>query len=519
MTTYKIVWPERPVEKHGGLYPHVIAYDNHWNEPVEVLTGYLHTVCMPGVINWHTIRNLETSVSFGKLQAYASPTSLDPLVRFMISKTLEITVEPREGIPAWQCLRVAYHACPIRFSEDKPRMVCSFPYFVKKYYKVETNDDLLREVYATVTGDLSLKFKDFTFHLKKGSDEDAPEVFIHVYTNPADGYSGINPSVNGSCMRKSSWSTQWGTIGISGDLPHPVTAYAVEPLALAWLENSEGETVARTLVNTRDKQLHRIYRWAPDNCDQPSKYAFELEDYFRGILNKHGFNSGNEVLEGVKLRINSIPGTDLCVAPYLDGEYYCVNTYDHSVGKRGYLWRHHNPPVQQCSGEIIECADCGEQLLPHEAEEHDGNYYCADHIPENINVIVCCHCGERCLREDSYVLRGGEWVCESCYQECYFTCAACGDIHHQDDEHIGDDESYCESCFNARFVVCTHCGDAVRKGDRYFTPDEDYCCESCFDERYACCEGCGKTFDHDDLTNGCCPNCQPKELEATHDES
>jgi hypothetical protein len=514
MTNYILVWPERPVEKHGGMYPHVIAYDNPWNEPGTALTNYLYTVCMPGYISWPAIRNLKSSDSYEKLRAYISSESLDPLVRFMFSKTLEITVEPKEGIPAWQCLRVAYHTCPIRLSEDKPRMVCSFPYFVKKYYKVEVTDDLLREVYAQITGDLSLKFKEFSLHLKNGSDEDAPEVFTHVYTNVANGYSGINPSVNGSCMRRKEWSTQWGTIGISGDLPHPVTAYCVEPLALAWLENSEGETVARTLVNTDDKQFHRVYRWASHDCEQPSKYACELEDHLVNQLTALGYTRGSEVLEGVALRLNKIPGTDLCVAPYLDGDYSYINPRTMTVDDTGYSWRHHNPPVQQCSGDIFECCDCGEQIFPGDEHEVGGDIFCSEHVPDERE--CCCHCGEPIDSGEGYTCDDGR-LCESCFNDHYFCCVACGEVHPLDDERIAEDDSYCPDCFDRRFVTCFHCGIAVRIGEHDLTPAGFPCCSDCFDGRYAACEDCGETFEHDDLTNGRCSSCVPTELEATNE--
>lgn len=517
MTTHKIIWPDNPVLKHGGMYPHVITYNQIWEEPGPALTDYLRAQRMPSVINWASIRTVNETKSALMVNGLPWVNTCHPssLVWYILRKTMEITCEPKEGCPPWQCLKVAYHVCPIRLSDGKPRLTSSFPYFMQKYFGVSVTDDNLRDIYAAVTGDLSMKFKDFTFHLKDGSEADAPEVFTRVYTKVPDSCVSLNPSVAGSCMRRKEWFTDWGIIGINGKFPHPVTAYAVAPLALAWLENSEGETVARTLVNTSNKQIHRVYRWAPPDNDRPSSYASELEDHLVNQLTALGYTRGSEVLLDVALRLNEIPGTDLCVAPYLDGDYSYINPKTMTVDDTGYSWRHHNPPVQQCSGDIFECCDCDEQVFPGEEHVVDGDIYCSEHAPDD-NRECCCRCGDPIDSDEGYNSDDGR-LCESCYRDYYFTCCACGEVHHQDDERIAEDDSYCPDCFDMRFMECFHCDTVVRIGEHYLTPSGFRCCSDCFDERYAVCEGCGETFEHDDLTDGRCSSCVPTELEATNE--
>lgn len=512
----KIVWPDNPILKNGGMYPHVVAYGSFWEEPGPALSDYLRAQRMPSVINWSSLRaaNETQSASLINGLSWVNTCHPSPIVWYILRKTMEITCEPKEGCPPWQCLKVAYHVCPIRLSEGKPRLTSSFTYFMQKYFGVSVTDDNLRDVYVTITGDLSMKFKAFTFHLVDGSEDDAPEVFTRVYTTVPDSCASINPSVTGSCMRRREWLTGWGSIGINRDHPHPVTAYCVEPLALAWLENSEGETVARVLVNTENKQIHRVYRWAPTDDGSPSRYASELEDHLVNQLATLGYTRGSEVLEGVVLRINKIPRTNLCVAPYLDGDYSYINPETMMVSDGGYIWHHHNPPIQQYSGEIFECCDCGEQIFPGDEHEVDGGIYCSEHVPDSRE--YCCACNRLLDPDEGYTCDDGR-LCESCYCDNYFTCCVCDEVHHQDDERVAEDDSYCPHCFDRRFISCCHCDTAVRLGEQYLTPVGFHCCSDCFDERYAVCEGCDETFEHDDLTDGRCSSCTPTELEATNE--
>jgi hypothetical protein len=512
----KIVWPDNPVTKNGGMYPHVITYECSWEEPGPALSDYLRAQRMPSVTNWSSLRAANETKSACLINglSWVNTCHSSPIVWYILRKTMEITCEPKEGCPPWQCLKVAYHVCPIRLSEGKPRLVSSFTYFMQKYFGVSVTDDNLRDVYVTITGDLTMKFKDFTFHLMDGSEDGAPEVYTRVYTCVPDSCASINPSVTGSCMRRTSWNTAWGDIGINGEFPHPVTAYCVEPLALAWLENSDGETVARAIVNTSNKQIHRVYRWAPPDNDRPSSYASELEDHLVNQLAALGYTRGSEVLEGVVLRINKIHGTALCVAPYLDGDYSYLNPGTMTVDDGGYSWHHHNPPVQQCSGDIFKCCDCGEQVFPGDEHEVNGDIYCSEHVPDNRE--RCCDCNRLLDSDEGYSCDDG-LLCESCYNRNYFTCCACGEVHHLDDERMVEDHSYCPDCFDMRFMECFHCGTVVRLGEHYLTPEGFQCCSDCFDERYAICDGCGETFKHVDLTDGRCSSCVPTELEDTNE--
>ena len=509
-----IVWPDNPLTKNGGLYPHVIKDSVVVAGPS--LIEYMRHQRMPIQLNWNDLQFLTQTEDYQKILGcdWYTEEHLSWVPGFCIRRSLDFTVGDNTGQPLWQQIKVAFHACPIRMSEDKPRMTCSAVYFLKKYYGIELTDDMTKELYGKITGDLSWKYKDYTFKLHHGDAPDAAEVITRVYTNVPPVGSITNPSVLGSCMRRERWSSQWGTIGIGGDFPHPASVYAVAPLGIAWLENTVGKTVARTLVNLKTKMFHRVYSYAPGGMDSSGaahREAQNLEDYFRHLLVQEGFTSSYDTLLGVKLKIHRIPGTDLCVAPYLDCDYQSVDPDTLEVSDGGYLWTNHNPPVQQCAGEIIECADCGAQLLPHEVHEgSDGEYYCEDHLVEN--TTICCHCGEVInMDNDSYYTYGDGHLCYSCYDNYYFTCEDCDEIYPNDDLHCADGRSYCESCFDSMYVYCDECGEPVERNMVCGTPDCDTLCESCFDNAWYRCDECSTVVPLDDVVDGLCPDCQPKE--------
>ena len=471
---------------------------------------------MPTQINWDYLQFLSHTTDYQKLLAcdWYTEMNLSGVAGFCIRRSIDFTVGDNSGQPLWQQIRVGFHACPIRLSEGKPRMTCSLVYFTRKYLSIELTDEMAKELYGKITGDHSWKYKDYTFRLHHGDAPDAAEVITRVYTKVPTKGTTTNPSVLGSCMRKERWSSQWGTIGIGGDFPHPASAYAVAPLGIAWLENTEGETVARTLVNLETKKFHRTYPYAPEGLDSISaaeREATNLDDYFRHLLVQEGFTSSYDTLLGVKLKIHRIPGTDLCVAPYLDCDYQYVDPDTLEVSDEGYQWTNHNPPVQQCAGEIICCADCGEQLLPHEVHEgSDGEYYCGDHVVNN--TIICSHCGGAIYMDrDRYCSYGDGHLCEYCYEHHYFTCDDCGEIYPIDDLRSADDQSFCPDCFDRSYVYCDDCGEPVERNMVYGTPNGDTLCESCFDNAWYRCDECSTVVPLDDVVDGLCERCQPKE--------
>lgn len=509
-----IIWPDNPLPLHGGLYPHRVLIDGKFLN--DMITGYLRSQRLPQTLRWDDLCNMEYTTSYNRAISLGWWCDGEPdwVTWFMLRRTLEITCEPKPGSPAWQNMRVYYHSDPFRWSNNKPRMTCSLTYFLQRYFKLEVTDAMLKEVYGIITGDMTEEFSSqFTFVIKDGTDDDAPEVFTHVYTHPKPG-TCTNPSVLGSCMRYETWDTDFGTIG--RDFPHPSTVYAVRPLALAYLHDSDGLTVARALVNMENKQFHRVYSWAPSNTDSVEVAASKLADYFSDLLRGEGYSRGDDVLKGVALRINPIPRTDLCVAPYIDGEYQCFD--GDVISDAGYLWRYHNPPIQQYRGEECYCESCGESILPLPENycENDGNYYCSDHMPDE-NTLTCCNCGESFSEDDDHWIYDGEPLCQHCFDNNYGCCAACGDVIHESDTMYAEDDRWCNHCFDRRFVICTHCGDSIRIGSHYETPDGEHCCSDCFYDRYQTCNNCDTTYDSDDVIDGLCPECRPQELEATNE--
>jgi len=60
---------------------------------------------------------------------------------------------------------------------------------------------------------------------------------------------------------------------------------------------------------------------------------------------------------------------------------------------------------------------------------------------------MCEDCEDYMLQDDAYSCHG-RMICQSCYDDSYFTCHDCGDIEHTDDCNYCDgcNNSYCSSC-------------------------------------------------------------------------
>lgn len=105
--------------------------------------------------------------------------------------------------------------------------------------------------------------------------------------------------------------------------------------------------------------------------------------------------------------------------------------------------------------------------------------------------ITCYECG--CIIEDGeqIAIAGGEYICEDCYNDTYYTCEICGTVEHCDNTHYIDDTTVCDDCFDRLYEACANCGDHHHVDDMHSTRD-GYVCGYCLDNNYVeCCE-CGE---------------------------
>lgn len=413
----------------------------------------------------------------------------DTIINLLISRTLEIKLEGDGRCAPWQAMKCYYHSDLVRFIIGKPRMKLSLQGFIDKFLPdTKVTDQDLKNIYIKVTNDASFLFEGLTLKIKNGGDDDAPEVFTEVYTKveEQEGYSKdpAYPSVFGSCMSQDNWDSEYGVIGIGGEHPHPVVAYTVPQLSLAYMVNPEGYTVARVLVNNENKQIHRVYRSAPSELSETEAidYANRLEAELLRQLQELGYTRDTRVLAGVSLKLNFLDSAQkVCSGPYLDGQYTHVDT-DGTVGHTGSLWNHHNPPTQRLHSSY-NCFHCGESI-----DSEDDIYYSDD----------------------------GDGYCEDCFNELFLHCSGCDHVHSCDDMHQAPDGDYlCRSCFNEHYTYCEKCGEAIAIDNSYCFEDYYYC-RYCIDDVSFACDNCYERFPIEEVLKNsrgydCCSKCLKEE--------
>ena len=130
------------------------------------------------------------------------------------------------------------------------------------------------------------------------------------------------------------------------------------------------------------------------------------------------------------------------------------------------------------------CSECGCVIdQDNEVIEIDNEYLCQNCFEENY--FECQDCGDIHNKEEGYYVDSnyGYWVCDNCYCNNYFTCEDCGEIHHLDECcNISDCYCICESCYeNGNYHYCDNCNEYF-SGDCHY--NNDYCyCDSCYEEQ------------------------------------
>ena len=145
------------------------------------------------------------------------------------------------------------------------------------------------------------------------------------------------------------------------------------------------------------------------------------------------------------------------------------------------------------------------------------------------NFDVCSDCGEVINKDtDDYdYTADDELICNSCYEDYYFTCEDCGNIYHIDDcitIHSGWDREVsfvCQNCADNNYYKCDECGYYYIADCTTTDANNTTYCYHCQEyNNYEICEGCNCWTDSGEYSeiNDCyyCPDCFPENTEIIH---
>lgn len=245
------------------------------------------------------------------------------------------------------------------------------------------------------------EFADIAYTVKESTDA---ECFALAYsgtqsrtTNPSLSFNNefklYAKSLSGSCMRHDKSEFRSG-------LPiHPAEVYASGDFKIVWAEDSKGYIAARCVVNIKQRDSS-VYKPGPIYTATDSAFNAVASYMVAQGYDKQG-TCENSGWHGARIKAVEFDGG--YIAPFMDlcgqgelldsGNYFRLSRYGEYAFKE--------------TGGLIEseqfccsCGDCGEGI-----REDDSQYYIED---------------------------SGETVCESCYNDSYFTCAGNGVVYNND---------------------------------------------------------------------------------------
>lgn len=125
------------------------------------------------------------------------------------------------------------------------------------------------------------------------------------------------------------------------------------------------------------------------------------------------------------------------------------------------------------------CSHCG---TTDELDEHDHCAECQDKF------ALCSECGNMELIEEGTVHRGN-FICESCLYENWYTCDDCGNLTPMDDV----ENDLCPRCWSNNYFHCESCGDSTRQDDMC-NVEGDSVCPSCEENDATFCHNCDQSY-------------------------
>lgn len=217
-----------------------------------------------------------------------------------------------------------------------------------------------------------------------------------IESNDADGFVKIYHDCKAnSCMK--------------GEDCVKVYAHDKSVLRLAYMQNVEGEIIARCLVREDRKQFIRTY---------PDPQGTTEGRYLQDFLKANGYTHGN--LEGVLLRaIEHDDDCDIYMAPYIDAGNQANGSDD--AYQTGDL-------VQIDGKDYIQIVNDGHLELTY-------THGWTDNIEDDEDYSTCDDCGAREHNDNFYSTYHDRYVCEGCINADYYYAYV---RNGQDYVHMGD---------------------------------------------------------------------------------
>lgn len=237
-----------------------------------------------------------------------------------------------------------------------------------------------------------------------------PDDIARVYTN----YDPCSSSVSSSCMRYG--EGHWPRV--DGARFHPARVYGAGDLAVAYIANDDGRTVARAIVWPDKKIFSRVYAEG---------------DHLHRLLKRDGYvgssyHDGDTSIAGAKLlRVENDDGNLVC--PYLDeedmvgdnGDYLIIGQRDYSAqNTAGYIELRSKYICEHCEDSVEDDGDFTTVYLDshrHTSEqwcEHcrdNRSFYC-EGTNENYSIRRVDHTNvDGCTYTDRYLENNANW-CE-----------------------------------------------------------------------------------------------------------
>ena len=169
--------------------------------------------------------------------------------------------------------------------------------------------------------------------------------------------------------------------------------------------------------------------------------------------------------------------------------------------------------MQNLSDGHLKCESCDDQAYITVYWNDEEHYLCFECLQAFKG--FCSECASLVFRYEDHENSDGELICEECFDDHYFTCEHCEEVHHINDRYSDDNMDLCEDCYLNVFITCHACNQFEHADDAH-EHDDNWYCDSCFHDNFTQCEGCHEYFSNDDINyrsdrdcyycNDCYPN-------------
>ena len=330
--------------------------------------------------------------------------------------------------------KLAYTACPADGMADKQKQISVAGYLERFAPGVSAEHRLdLRAIHIAhfAAGEMKLAW--------------TPDEIEEVYTNYDDNHSGLEAS----CMRY-----QTGDFDGNPDC-HPTRIYGAGDLAVAYLANKDGETIARALCWPEKKLYTRVY----GSCSTVERLhdLLRLQGY-RKSSGYYGNEGCGETLAGARvLRIEQEEYDDVYIAPYCDDCHFMRETdnrkYFQLSTQRGYDLCNTNGLTDD-NPRSCRCERCDSRMSEDESYIVYTGRHCTEQWCEDCrdNNSFYCEGNGEAYSDDSFesVTVNGTTYEQRYAQDHFDYCDECEEFHESESFEVsaadGSTVNMCEGC-------------------------------------------------------------------------